>query len=794
MSADTASSRRQAGRSVRRTDFAEKVTGAARYCVDLALDGMLHAQVVRSDPAHARIIAVHADEARSAPGVAAVVTSADLAGLFPRFGHIIPDHCILATGKVRYYGEPVALVVAETLFQAAELVTVDYEDLPAVMTAQQALAPDAPLVHEEPYTTGDDSSFLKLPAGGEQADHSAGRSNIAHHVTLEWGDVDAALAASAVVVETRAQFPMLYAYAMEPYNAVASFRDGSLVVHSSAQHPFMVRDDLARIFGLPLSRVRVVVPYLGGGYGSKSYTKVEPMAAVASWATGRPVKLVLNVEESIYTTRVDSARLRMRSGFDSAGHLQARDCDIELDSGAYADNSPLVLDKAVNRCFGPYRIPDLRVRGRSVYTNTSPASSYRGFGAPQGALAGETNLDQAAERLGISPADIRRRNLVGPKEELLPGKRPMDADLPADLELLTASLAEGAQPQPGELYGFGFACTASDAGAFPVSTATVRLATDGSVTVLTGSTEMGQGSRTVLGQIAADELSVDLDAVQVVQSDTAVTSYERTTGASRTTTLTGLAVQRACADVRARLRDMAAESFGCEISDVQVDGGRVRGPGDHDVSLGAAVTAWFGSNSGEVTGVGIVRRSGETAMMPPFWEIGMAGLALAIDPQTGRIRVDQLVTVGDVGFALNPRAVEGQDLGAATQGIAMALFEELVYDGPQIVNPNIVEYRVPKTTDLPRRIDTMLAQRGDGIGPYGAKGSGEGALNPIAAAAAGTRLAAAQRRHDGTGVMRCGPSQSPSTAKGAGSAPCGAARTASRPAGGCEPSSRDRAG
>lgn len=739
MSADTASNRRQAGRSVRRTDFAEKVTGAARYCVDLALDGMLHAQVVRSDRAHARIIAVHADEARSAPGVAAVVTSADLAGLFPRFGHIIPDHCILATGKVRYYGEPVALVVAETLFQAAdaaELVTVDYEDLPAVMTAQQALAPDAPLVHEEPYTTGDDSSFLELPAGGEQADHSAGRSNIAHHVTLEWGDVDAALAASAVVVETRAQFPMLYAYAMEPYNAVASFRDGSLVVHSSAQHPFMVRDDLARIFGLPLSRVRVVVPYLGGGYGSKSYTKVEPMAAVASWATGRPVKLVLNVEESIYTTRVDSARLRMRSGFDSAGQLLARDCDIELDSGAYADNSPLVLDKAVNRCFGPYRIPDLRVRGRSVYTNTSPASSYRGFGAPQGALAGETNLDQAAERLGISPADIRRRNLVGPKEELLPGKRPMDADLPADLELLTASLAEGAQPQPGELYGIGFACTASDAGAFPVSTATVRLATDGSVTVLTGSTEMGQGSRTVLGQIAADELSVDLDAVQVVQSDTAVTSYERTTGASRTTTLTGLAVQRACADVRARLRDMAAESFGCEISDVQVDGGRVRGPGDHDVSLGAAVTAWFGSNSGEVTGVGIVRRSGETAMMPPFWEIGMAGLALAIDPQTGRIRVDQLVTVGDVGFALNPRAVEGQDLGAATQGIGMALFEELVYDGPQIVNPNIVEYRVPKTTDLPRRIDTMLAQRGDGIGPYGAKGSGEGALNPIAAAAA----------------------------------------------------------
>ena len=730
---------RQAGRSVRRVDFAEKVSGTARYCVDLAVDGMLHALVVRSDRAHARILAVNAGEARSAPGVAAVLTSADLAGLFPRFGHIIPDHCILASGKVRYYGEPVALVVAQTLFQAAdaaELVTVDYEDLPAAMTAEQALLPGAPLVHEQPYAIAGDASFLDLPVGAEGSGSSCGRSNVAHEVSLEWGDVDAALAASFLVVENESHFPMLYAYAMEPYNALASYRDGSLVVHSTAQHPFMVRDDLARIFALPLSRVRVISPYLGGGYGSKSYTKVEPMAAVASWAVGRPVKLVLSVEESIYTTRVDAARVRMRSGFDADGKLLARDCDIQLDSGAYADNSPLVLDKAVNRCFGPYRVPHLRVRGRSVYTNTSPASSYRGFGAPQGALAGETNMDQAAERLAISPQEIRRRNLVGLKEELLPGKRPMDADLHADLALLTASLEGGALPQAGELYGIGFACTASDAGAFPVSTATVRLATDGSVTVLSGSTEMGQGSRTVLGQIAADELGVDLAAVQVVQSDTATTSYERTTGASRTTTLTGLAVQRACAEVRDKLRDMAAETFDCGAGGVQVSGGRVRGPGGREVSLGAAVTAWFGSKSGEVTGVGIVRRSGETASMPPFWEIGMAGLALAIDPETGRVRVDQLVTVGDVGFALNPQAVEGQDLGAATQGIGMALFEELVYDGPQIVNPNIVEYRVPKTTDLARRIDTIVAQRGDGIGPYGAKGSGEGALNPMGPAAA----------------------------------------------------------
>jgi CO/xanthine dehydrogenase Mo-binding subunit len=431
------------------------------------------------------------------------------------------------------------------------------------MTAEQALRPGAPLVHEQRYPAGSDSSFLDRAAAPEAAGDAPGRSNVAHEASLEWGDVDAALAASAVVTETEARFPMLYAYAMEPYNALASFGGGSLTVHTTAQHPFMVRDDLARIFRLPLSRVRVIAPYVGGGYGSKSYTKVEPMAAVAARATGRPVKLVLSVEESIYTTRADAARVRMRSGFDADGRLQARDCELELDSGAYADNSPLVLEKAVNRCFGPYRVPNLRVRGRSVYTNTSPASSYRGFGAPQGALAGEANMDQAAEKLGLSPAEIRRRNLVGPKEELIPGKRPMDADLAADLDLLTASLERGARPRDGELYGIGFACTASDAGAFPVSTATVRLAADGSVTVLSGSAEMGQGSMTVLGQIAAEELGVELAAVQVVQSDTAVTPYERTTGASRTTTLAGLAVQRACADVLGKLREMAADTFGC---------------------------------------------------------------------------------------------------------------------------------------------------------------------------------------------------------------------------------------
>ena len=728
------------GTSVRRRDLLEKVTGAAQYTVDVTMPGMLHATVVRSDRAHARILGIDAAEALAAHDVVAVVTAEDLAPLFPRFGHIIADHFILATGKVRYFGEPVAVVLAETLgaaSDAARLVRVDYEDLPSVMTAAEALAEGAPLVHEEAYDATGDDSFKNL-TGKKHSVHfpeaEGEHTNVAHEVDLEWGDVDAARESAHLVVENTVNFPMLYAYAMEPYNAVASYGEDGLTVVSTAQHPFMVRDDLARIFALPLSRVRVSAPYLGGGYGSKSYTKVEPLAAVASWVAGRPVKLVLSVEEAIYTTRVDTAEIHVRSSFDADGQILAREFDIVMDSGAYADNSPLVLAKSVNRCFGPYRVPNVRVRGRSVYTNTSPASSYRGFGAPQGNFAGETNLDRAAAELGLDGAEIRRRNLVRHGEAILPGKRGIDADLLADLEIAVASLERDRRDVP--FYGTGVSCSASDAGAYPISTAHVRIQIDGSVIVSSGSTEMGQGSRSLLAQVAAEELGVDLGVVSVIQSDTSVSAYERTTGASRTTTLVGLALQRACADARAKIRDMAADVWGCAVDQVLDLPGAVQGPEGAKLGYGEVVRKWFGGSAGEVTGIGLLRREGVTQEMPPFWETGMVGVAVEIDPETGVVAVDQLVTVADIGFAINPQAVEGQDLGAATQGLGGALYEELVYDGPQLANANVVDYRVPRVTDMPRKIDLVLAERRDGIGPYGSKGAGEGQLNPVGGAVA----------------------------------------------------------
>lgn len=736
------------GKSVRRPDLVEKVTGAAQYSVDVAAPGMLHARAVRSDRAHARILGIDAAEALAQPDVVAVLTAEDLAPLFPRFGHIHCDHWILASGKTRHYGEPVALVVAKTRAAASDamnLVNVSYEDLPPVISAADALAPDAPLVHEEPYTLlgGDlyahiDSAARSLNVAAGPDPEQPGRdeepSNIAHRVTLEWGDIDAALAQASVVIEGETHFPMIYPYAMEPYNALATFERDGLTVVTSTQHPFMVRNDLARIFSLPLSRVRVSVPYVGGGYGSKTYTKVEPLAAVASWATGRPVKLVLDVEESIYTGRQDSAHVRVRSGFDNEGHVLGREFELVLNSGAYTDSSPLVLTKAVHRCFGPYRVPNLKVVGTSVYTNTVPGVAYRGFGASLGNLAGETNLDQAAERLGIDPLKMRLINLVPKGEELLPGKRVLDGDIPADLRMVAESIDRNRKQQVN--YGVGIGCTASDAGDVPVSTAQVRLQFDGSAMLLTGSTEMGQGSRSVLAQIVAEELGVAPEFVRVVQSDTAISPYERTTGASRTTTTVGLAVKRACENARKTLCEMAAEVFRCDASEVTATAGTLIGPDHAVVPFHDVIQRWFGGAVGEATGIGIVRREGATEQMPTFWEIGAVGVGVEIDLETGLVGVDQLATVADVGRALNPKAVEAQDLGAATQGLGGALYEELVYDGPQLVNANVVDYRVPRMSDIPRKVSSMLAERADGAGPYGAKGVGEGSLNPMGGAVA----------------------------------------------------------
>lgn len=716
------------GESAARVDGYEKVTGAAIYAIDEGFPNALFGVVVRSECAHGRVVSIETSAALADPQVRRVVSFADFKGLDPYYGPWIQDHPILAPGVVRYWGEPVAVVLAETraaAAYAAKQVYVEYEDLDAVMTPEEAMAPGAPLLHPEAPAEG---SSLGPAFAGEPNTNEGFRSD------LGWGDVDAALAAAHEVVVTKSSMPPTYPYAMEPFAAHARFRGGTLEVISPGQHPFQSQRDLARIFDLPLSAIHVRSPYIGGGYGSKGYTKIEPLVAACSWAVdGAPVSITFDVEESIYTGVTDAAEITVTTGYDDAGRIVARDFDIVLSTGAYAENSPQILKRCTTRCVGPYRIPAFRARAKAIHTNTAPADSFRGLGTYHTNIAGENNLDQAAGRLGITPFEIRRRNFLKPGEEIIPDFRPLDADVAANMELLMDALTVR-EPTATTKYGIGIACAAADAGASPVSTALVRVLHDGSAVVSTGSSEMGQGSRTVLSQIAANELCLSIDQISVVQADTRSTAYEWSTGASRTTVVAGLSIQRACHDVVTKMLDMAAHSFGGSAADWRWSDGTAVDVHGNTKTPKQIMTAWFGPERGEVIGVGQTRETDDLAPLPVFWEIGMIGVEVSVEIETGIISVDKIVSVADVGKAINPNNVKGQEIGAATQGMGAALYEQLVYDGPQLANANLIEYRVPRMADIADVIETITVERGDGPGPYGSKGVGEGALTPFASA------------------------------------------------------------
>ena len=710
--------------SVPRRDGPAKVTGKAVYVSDVKLPAMAYAKVLRSPYAHAKIVSIDSAKAAARPGVYAVLTSNDLTGLNLYYGHAVKDHPLIAVDKVRYAGEPVAAVVAQderTAFEALEFIDVKYDELKAVLTPKEALDKGAALLHERTFEAG--------ALRGFEGEVAAGRgSNICQESHLKWGDVEAAFARAAAVVEGEYYFPMAYAYAMEPYVAIAEVSENGVTIYSSAQHPFMVRHDLTTVFKLPVSQIRLIVPFVGGGYGSKSYTKIEPLVAACAWKAQRPVKLQLSVEEAMLTTRSDDALTWMRTAVDAHGKIIARQARIYMNTGAYAENSPLVCEKATNRTVGPYSIPNVQIDTYSVYTNTVPASSYRGFGCAQVTMAGESQIDELATKIGKDPYEFRLANVAKPGEEFFPKMRPFDGTLKQDLEIAAKALDWQQTPPKG--HGKSIGCSTSDAGAYPLTSTVIRVHADSSVSILTGSTELGQGSHTVIPQIVAEELGVPFEKVRVVASDTAITPYDRSTGASRTTTLMGRAVLEASREAIEQMVRMAAELLKIKTDAIEVVRGGVR-CGEARLTWSEIISRYYGLPDGEVIGRAYIRKAGDFSKPPVFWETACTGVEISVDEETGLIRVEKLATVGDVGLAINPALAEGQDIGAATMGMGVGLFEELVYEGPQLVNGSILDYRVPRFSDMPRQVEMHLVENQDGVGPYGAKGGGEASLNSM---------------------------------------------------------------
>jgi CO/xanthine dehydrogenase Mo-binding subunit len=717
------------GVSVNRLDGVDKVTGMARYTGDLVFANAAHAVVVRCPYPRARIVGYNTTAASTMTGVLAVVTGNDPAVVGRRFGQLKSDQPLLADHIATYAGEPVVAVVAEDeaiARRAAGMVTADYEPLPYVIDARDALKPDAPTVHgpepgPDPATDG--------------VRHHQVHGNVCAQVDHAWGDIDLAFRGADHIASGTYSVPMAFPCALEPYVALADVNASGITVWTATQHPFIVRRDLARCFDQPLSRVRVLTSYVGGGFGGKSFTKIEPLACALSLAVRRPVRLALSIDESILTSRSDSAEITLETAFDRDGTMRGRRGSIVLNTGAYAGTSPAIARAAALRLAGPYRLAAVSIRSTCVYTNTVPAASFRGFGAPHAAWASEQQVDEAAQALGLDPVAIRLRNVLRRGERIAPGARPLDGDLAANLRRLVSTTPRP-QPRAGRrrTHGIGYAISASDAGYLPTSSAIVRVHTDSSVTIASGSTELGQRSETILAQVVAAELQVPIENVRVVQGDTGLAPFETSTGASRTTTVVGLAVQRASLDARRRLRRIAARTHAVPLMSVVVRPGGAMVGGEF-VAWGDIVREWLGGTDGEVVGYGSVRGTGRLRERPLFWELACAAARVSMDADSGRIRVDQLTIVGDVGRAINPQMAEGQDRGAATMGLGLALLEELVFQDGALVTLGLADYRIPRFSDIPE-FRTVLVERADGPGPFGARGNGEGAVGVASAAIA----------------------------------------------------------
>jgi len=722
---------RVVGRSVRRLDVVEKVTGRARYVTDMELPGMLHAKLLRSPHAHARIRRMSVEAARGYPGVHAVVTSGDLAWCDPYFGPALRDRPILAIDVARYEGEPVAAVVADTEEAAAEaltLIEVDYEELPAVTTLAEALAPDAPLVHTAPPLAGHfaDLSTLKSRPG----------TNVCHQFHFERGRGTAALAEADLVLDETYTFPRVQHYSIEPHAAVAAWDEhGGLTVWASTQNPYSVRAELAKMFRAPLAAIRIVVPYLGGGFGGKTYAKLEPIVGALARIVGRPVRLALTAEEAFRTVRRCDARVRVRLGLRRDGLLLAAACEGDFDVGAYADIGPRIIQKGTYTATGPYRVPHVVLHSQAVYTNTTPGGAFRGFGVPQLAWAFESLLDEAATRLDLDPVDLRRQNLLAHGEEYAPGDTPIDGKFEESLNRAAEAIRWTQVAAAGRGRGVAMMMKASIGPT--VSEAVVRLHADASVTVLSSTVEMGQGAHTVMAQIAAEVLAVSIDRVRVAAPDTAVTPYDQTTSSSRSTTMMGRAVQDAAEDVRAQLLRVAEAALHVPVRQLGLDDGAVVAEDGRRLSYEDVLKERFGMGGGELIGRGIVAPGRSAAPLggsTPFWEMAAGAAEISLDEETGAITVEDYVSVADVGRRINPQQCEGQDEGAVLQGLGHTLFEEMLYDGGQLLNANLVDYRVPRAADVPAALQCHFIENGDGAGPFGAKGMGEGSLIPVSPA------------------------------------------------------------
>ena len=725
----------QVGRSVPRLESWLKVTGRAEYVHNLRLPGMLYGKIFRSSVSHGRIKRLDVSAAQAVGGVHRVVTGEDVRRMIaePYYGPAFHDQPVLALDKVRYVGEPVAVVLASdphVAEEAAHLIVAEYEELPAVYDEVEAMT-SAAIVHEELKPAG---TFPDLK-------HLKGRkhTNVALDFHLRRGDAAAAMQKADRVFEHRFRTQQVMHTPLEPLVSAAECTESSLTIHTASQSPSFVRIEVARLLGWPENRVRVRVPFLGGGFGAKLYIKLEALVAVLSLLTRRPVKISLTMEEQFFTITKHASTFRIRSGVTQEGRIVARQCEVWWNGGAYADIGPRVTQKSGFTAPGPYDIEDVLIDSYALYTNLPPAGALRGFGIPQLVWAYESHTDMIAREMGLDPIEFRRKNVLRDGRPQATGTVMRDAAIEKVLERLE-TLMEWKKPfdrgsgvvRRGRGIAVGFKACISNT----TSLAAVSVNADGSCTVYCSTVDMGQGSDTAMAQIAGEVLNLPAESITVVHSDTDVTPFDMATLGSRSLFHMGNAVKLAAEDAKRKLDALRSE-LGLPA----------------DAEARDVFRKKYGMQAGNVMGTGSFLPSykppdanGLTDDATPFWMIGGTGVEIEVDTETGRVRVTRLVNVADVGTPINPKIVETQLSGGAIMQLGFTLFEKMEFDaGGQLRNASLAEYKIPGFLDIPQDITNEAVVAEQRTGPFGGKGVGE-------TATFGVSPAIANAIHDAVGV------------------------------------------
>ena len=731
------------GNSIPRLESANKVTGKLTYLEDLKIKGMLHTKLLRSPLPHAKIVEINLLRAQKLSGVVEILTGDTLsesASWESHYGPVMRDQGIVAVDKVRYVGDIVAAVAAtqpNIAEEAVELIDVEYQELPSVYESEEALDEAAPILHEKLQMAAEGMPDLPV--------HLEGGTNLCNHVRVEKGDIERGFSESDQIFEEIFTTPSTQHITLEPFSAAAyKASNGQMTVWSTVQNPFIIRQQIAEIFHLPLSRVRIISLNLGGGYGSKMYVKLEPIVGVLTCMTGRPVGITLTREETFQTITKHAAKIYIKTGTKNDGTILARRCRIYLNTGAYAEIGPRVAQKAAYGAAGPYLIPNLKIDANLVYTNCIPAGAFRGFGLSQSAWAYESQMDTIARSLKIDPLKLREKNLLDEGGEFVTGEIIRSFGMKESLKKATTAIQWGEKNSHNgsSSRGKGLACIIKGTLTPSISSATIRLNEDGSATVYIGTVDMGQGSDTVMAQIVSQELAIPIDQIEILHSDTDSSLFDFITASSRSTFHMGKAVQLASQEIKKQLSSMASAIFETAPEKVSFSNQSVhtqRKKGECPLSYRDLLLKHFGIKGGNLLGRGMIKtrkvnNKGEL-QSSSFWVPAVAIAEVEVNKETGSVQLLRYVTATDVGKVLNPQLCQQQVRGAAIMGIGQALLEEIVNENGLTINPNLLDYNLPRFLDIPD-IETILVEHPNPNGPHGAKGVGETAIIPAPSAIA----------------------------------------------------------